>query len=309
VYFAPQEKNNPFFPETAGPRMSSSDVRSMTDADGRFRLAVWPGPGYLLVRGPTLDFIHVEISTGDLRYGKPGLDREYHHGALRINTEPDKPPQPVTIELARGVTLRRRVVRPDGQAAAGKAYARSYLLHQDDIHSWLPPIALDEGVLEIPGFDAERSKPIFIFDPEGRCAAVVSPTASEVDLDDPPIRLQRFGAAKFRFVNDKGKALADFEPLPILIVTPGATPGFSRPDQPLSRESVMWQNVVRPAKVPKTDADGRVTVNDLIPGATYRVLYVGEVEGAQDWTDGYEFTVRSGETIDVGEVVIPERDE
>jgi len=304
VHFEPQQANNPFFRESGPSRSIGSDMRYTTDANGRFRLAVSPGPGYLLVRGPTLDFIHVEVTTGDLHYGKPGLDRQYHHGALRINLEPDKPPQTVTIELERGVTLRRRVVRPDGQPAAGKAYARSYLLHQDDIHSWLPPLPLDDGVLEIPGFEPERSKPIFIFDPAGGCAATVSPAATEVDLDDPPIRLQRFGSAAFRFVNDTAKALADYEPMLILIVTPGATPSLIRPDQPLSSERIIWQNIVRPEQVLKTDSDGRVTVNNLIPGATYRVLYVGK----EDWTDGYEFIVRSDETVDVGEVVIPQRD-
>jgi hypothetical protein len=98
--------------------------------------------------------------------------------------------------------------------------------------------------------------------------------------------------------------------MPVLIVTPGAsTFGLIRPDQPLSSERIIWQNIVRPAKVPRTESDGRVTLNDLIPGATYRLLYVGKVEDRQDWTDGYEFTVRPGETTDVGEVVIPEFDQ
>jgi hypothetical protein len=306
VHFVPQSANNPFFRDVGATRSATSDLKSATDGDGRFRLAVWPGPGYLLVRGPTIDFVHVEITEGDLQYGKPGLNREYHHGALRINLEPDKPPSPLTFELERGVTLRRRVVRPDGKPAAGKAYARSYLLHNDEIHSWLPPIPLEAGVLEMPGFAPERSKPIFIFDPQGGCAAVVAPTAAEVDLASPPIQLQPCGAARFRFVTDKGTVLSDYEPMLRMNVTPGSSGrAFIRPEQPLWSENIIWQNVARPAKIPKTDSEGRVTVTDLIPGATYRVLYVGK----EDWTDGYEFTVRSGETVEVGEVVIPERDE
>jgi beta-lactamase regulating signal transducer with metallopeptidase domain len=305
VYFEPQEKDNSFFRETAASRFSGSDMKYLTDSDGRFRMPAWPGPGYLIVRGPSLDFVHTQITYGDRFYGKPGLSREYHHGALRINLEPDKPPQPLKIELERGVTLRRKVVRPDGQPAEGKAYARSYLQDKDDIDSWLPDIPVELGVLELPGFEPERSKPIFVVDLDHHCAAIVSPTASEIDLAGPPIQLHPCGSAKFRFVTDKSQSLADYEPRLLLIFTSGApATHYIKPDQPLWSESVIWQNVARPAKIPTTDADGRVTVNDLIPGATYRLSFVAKEGG---WTDGYEFVVRSGETTDVGEVVIPER--
>jgi hypothetical protein len=189
----------------------------------------------------------------------------------------------------------------------GKAYARSYLFHHDGINSSLPPIPLEEGLLEIPGFDPQLSKPILIVDPGARCATVVAPAASEIDLSSPAIKLLSCGAAKFRFVTDQGKVLSNHEPFLLLRVTPGATATRTvKQDQPVWADSIIWQNIVRPAKVPKTDADGRVTVDNLIPGATYRVSFVNK-QG--DFDEGYEFTVRSGETVDVGEVVIPERDE
>ncbi len=284
-----------------------TDMRFITDADGRFRMPVLPGPGHLIVRGPTLDFTHEQITHGDRYYGKPGLSREYYHAAVRINLEPDQRPEPLQIELERGVTLRRRVVRPDGQPATGKAYARSYLQEKVDINSWLPDIPVENGLVELPGFDGKRSNPLFVVDREHDCAAVVSPAASEVDLDDPPIQLQACGAAKFRFVTNKGKILSDHKPMLLLIMTPGtAATHFIKPDQPLWAESIIWENVTRPAKDPKTDSDGRVTIDHLIPGATYRIAFTG-ADGL--WTDGYEFTVRSGETTDVGDVVIPEHDE
>ncbi|MEX2137749.1 MAG: M56 family metallopeptidase [Pirellulales bacterium] len=307
VVFEPQRENNPLFQETASSGQAVFDMRYTTDADGRFRMPVWPGPGYLLVRGPTLDYLHMEITTGDKYYGKPGNDRQYHHGALRLNLEPNEPPQPLTIELERGVTLRRRVLRPDGQPAVGKAYARSYLLHYDAIHGTWPPIPIEEGLLEIPGFEPERSKPIVIVDPQARCAAVVAPAASEIDVSSPPIKLQPCGAASFRFVTDKGTVLSNHEPTLRLIVTPGATATWTRrSDQAPWADSIIWQNIARPAKIPKTDADGRVTIDNLIPGATYRVSFV---DPPGDFAEGYEFIVRSGETVDVGEVVIPEPDE
>ncbi|MEX2137748.1 MAG: M56 family metallopeptidase [Pirellulales bacterium] len=306
VYFDPQEEDNPFFRKNAQSRLLGSDMKYATDAQGRFSIPVWPGPGYLLVRGPTLDFVHVQISYGDRHYGKPGLSREYYDAAVRLNLEPDKPPQPLKIELDRGVTLRRKVVRPDGQPAAGKAYARSYLQEKEDINSWLPDITVENGLLELPGYEPQRSNPLFVVDLEHGCAAVVSPPASEIDLTSPPIQLQPCGAAKFRFVNDKGKALAGYRPGLLMIVTPGAAAThYIRPNQPLWADCVMWQNIARGTKFPVTDRSGQVTVENLIPGAKYRVYYYTDESGLQD---GYEFTVHSGETVDVGEVVIPARD-
>jgi hypothetical protein len=51
----------------------------------------------------------------------------------------------------------------------------------------------------------------------------------------------------------------------------------------------------------KTGSDGRVVVSDLIPGATYRVSVLGK-NGMED--ERYEFTVRPGETTDVGDVTL-----
>jgi hypothetical protein len=122
----------------------------------------------------------------------------------------------------------------------------------------------------------------------------------------PPIRLQPCGSARFRFLNEKGKPLAQYEPFLLVIVTPGApTTHHIEPNRPLWVDGVFWQNIARPAEVPKTDAEGRVTVGDLIPGATYRLSFLNK-KGM--WDDGYEFAIRPGETTDVGPVILPQHD-
>ena len=288
--------SDPFF---SGTRMSYA-----SDAEGRFRLSVWPGRGYLLVDGPTDDYLHTMISDGDLYYGESGLQRNYHDAAVRINFKSSETPAPLAIELERGVTLRRNVICPDGQPASGKAFARSYLSpDRKAIDGYSQPIEIIDGKIELPGFGPEQSNPLFLIDLAHHCGAMVSPSASEVELTSPPIQLLPCGAAKFRFVNDDNEPLADYEPWLHLMITPGAPATHHiEADQPLWSDTIIWQNVARPAKVPKADAEGRVEVTDLIPGATYSVGYVNK-DGR--WDDGYEFTVRSGETVDVGEVVIP----
>ena len=71
---------------------------------------------------------------------------------------------------------------------------------------------MEDGVLELPGFEPEHSNPLFIIDVEHHCAAVVSPTASEVDLAVAPIQLQPAGSASFRFLSEKGAVLANYDP-------------------------------------------------------------------------------------------------
>ena len=46
-------------------------------------------------------------------------------------------------------------------------------------------------------------------------------------------------------------------------------------------------------------------MKDLIPGATYRIRFT---DRTGVWSEGFEFTARSGETTDVGDVTIPTHD-
>ena len=56
---------------------------------------------------------------------------------------------------------------------------------------------------------------------------------------------------------------------------------------------------------PATDAEGRITFPNLIPGAMYRIsddsAIMDQKKGVQIRRD---FTVKPGETIDVGDIVI-----
>ncbi len=58
-------------------------------------------------------------------------------------------------------------------------------------------------------------------------------------------------------------------------------------------------------KGPLTNADGRITLPDLIPGALYRISDYSTVnvddKGVQARKD---FTVKPGETIDLGDILI-----
>jgi len=300
--FEPQVENNPHFKETYRSRFSGADMRYSTDDDGKFRMPVCPGPGHLLVTARSLDYVPVETSMGDMWYGKPGLQREYFQGVKQLNAESTR--EPITIELQRGETLRRQVSRPDGKLAQGLAFAASYLQDKKDVSGWLPSIPIADGLLELPGFDRERSMPLIILDPEGKCGGIVS--AENISPDKPTIQLLPCGGAKFHFLNDKGEPLADYRP-PIQLIFKTGAPAthMIEPDQPLWSDTIIWENVAGRSEPPKTDAEGRVIVDGLVPGAVYSLYYVSK-DGV--WDQGYEFKVKSGETTDVGDVVIPQRD-
>jgi hypothetical protein len=301
-------RNNPFNLGDSDPSFGKTEMKYSTDADGRFRMPVWPGPGYLLVKAPSIDFLHVEVSKGEKWYGTPGLGREYHDGAVYLDYKPGDKPEPLTIALERGVTLERKVLRPNGQPAKALAYTRSYLGDDDEIGQIGTSLAVDDGLLRLPGFEPEHSNPIFIIDVDHHCGMTVSPTASETDVASLPIQLMPCGAAKFRFVTDKGEVLKGYEPRLHLVVTPGATATHRiEPNQPLWIDTIIWHNIAYryPKKHPKTDVEGRIEIPDLIPGAKYALSYANK---KGDWDLGYEFTVRSGETVDVGEIIIPEHE-
>jgi hypothetical protein len=213
----------------------------------------------------------------------------------------------VTLEVARGVTLRRKVVRPDGQPSGGVLHARSYLVDRREVQGHTPALPIVNGAIELPGFGPEESNPLLLVDIEHHCGVAISPTADEVDVE-APIQMLPCGSAKFHFIDEDGQPIVDHEPRLNVVVTPGAPATHHiTHDQPLWSDTIIWQNMfwdmVSRRQLPKTDSEGNVVVHDLIPGATYNVSFVNK----EGWDEGYEFTVRAGETTDVGDVRIPVR--
>jgi len=299
--FDPQQTGNRYFRESSRSRLAGADMRYATGADGRFRMPVLPGPGWLLVTAPTLDYVHQQLSLGEKHYGKEGLEREYYDGVVKLNLKPGEHPAPLAVELERGGTLRRKVVLPDGKPVDGSAYARSYLLFNNNINQSLPEIPIEEGLLALPGFEPKHTNPVYLVDRKCEYGATV--WLSNAELTSPPIVLERCGKVRMRIVNDKGKPLANYLPFVFIVVTPGApATHFIEPNQLLWLDSMNWWGN-RAGRETKTDADGRVTIDGMIPGATYRVSY----PGGNHWTSGHEFKIRAGETTDIGDIVLPKR--
>jgi RNA polymerase sigma factor (sigma-70 family) len=276
----------------------------LTKADGTFTIAVLPLPGHVLIQGPTLDYVHQEIGSEMLYYNRPGGSRYYPDGIVRLAGLRTGSVKEVAVTLRRGVTVRGRILGPDG-----KPVARVVLLHRLYVSTdlgWHFATEARDGWFEIHGIDPEKPVPVYFLDAEHQTGARVEMSGKQAG-QEITVRLAPCGRATARYVDGDGKPLAGYHIAPDIVITPGRPAfAYSAEDeatraQPIAdAESLTnldrhnyWDKV-------KTAADGRITFPALIPGATYRI---GRWDKDQ-WLPHKEFTAKPGETVDLGEVVI-----
>jgi hypothetical protein len=279
--------------------------------DGSFQLAVPPGKGTLMVLAPTLDYILQEVGGGRLNGGsRRGGRRHYAHDIIAYEARDGGGPQEINAALRPGRTLRGRVVSPAGETVADAAILTRQQIDPHN-HIWQGHnfIRVRDGRFELPGFDPERPSPAYFLDPDHEWGAAVELSGRQAD-EELTVRLQPCGRAKARFVGPDGKPVARLNVMPYfhLLMTPGATLRMSVDGgEQLEADEAFLSNFdfKHYPNGPSTDADGRVTLPDLIPGASYRVgdwstVNVPE-KGVQLRKD---FTVKPGETLDLGDILV-----
>ena len=126
------------------------------------------------------------------------------------------------------------------------------------------------------------------------------------------VQLEPCGQAKARFVGPDGKPVANFfprlrdsgEPWPS-----GQKPEARRESEKLAADAASCRTSIAntTGTASLTDADGQITLPDLIPGALYRISDWStanvENKGVQIRKD---FTVKPGETLELGDPDKPE---
>jgi RNA polymerase sigma factor (sigma-70 family) len=168
VYFAQVRDNDP---NRRNDLIPSAYYPVYSQPDGSFRIVVLPGPGHLLCTAPGPDLVWQTTTAGELNAGKPGGDRRYFHAVVRLDLKPQKEPKDLTVTVRRGVTLRGKLVGPDG-----KPVPRAVLFGPGDL---IPPqtnvfvpgqpsggnisriIALRDGTFELPGCDPDKVYRVF----------------------------------------------------------------------------------------------------------------------------------------------------
>ncbi len=279
--------------------------------DGSFQIAVPAGKGHLLVFGPTGDFVLGEIGSNQLYHNRSGGQRYRAHAIIPYEVKAGDPPHEAAVALRPGVTIKGRVEGPHGQTITD-----GFILSTLRIEPFSPfwrgdfQVPIRDGRFELHGLAPEGSTRIYVLDPEHQLGASLEVSGKQSD-EELTVRLQPCGQAKARFLGPDGQPVAKKTPHFEIVVTPG--PRLTMEDErtrdqaELTADSSLVVNVDRKnyGNLPGTDAEGRITLISLIPGALYRIT---DVSPAGDDKKGIEiqkdFTVKPGETIDLGDIVI-----
>jgi hypothetical protein len=272
-------------------------------------------------------------SAGEISAGQPGGRRRYYHDVVALNLKAQKEPKDVPVTLRRGVTLRGRLVGPDG-----KPVLKAVLLASGEL---LPPRGfsfpagprpveslpgmrfITDGRYELPGCDPDKAYRVYflnvhrdfaelglgrriIFAPDGTGSVSRERKAPVGDGKG------RLGAA----VEISARKAAG-KPLTIPMVPCGTAEvrivdAKGKPVQ----QSVWLELIVTPEQrqsksilpaetmLRVMEAGDHLTFPALIPGATYR-LRIPTRPSAQRKLEK-EFTVASGKKVKLPDQIVPE---
>jgi hypothetical protein len=303
------------------PRDPREDVLGGSEAivaskdDGSFQVAVPPGKGYLLVLGPNANYVPKEIGSRMIHWmGQPGGTRHYAHDIIAYDVQAGESSHAVIASLKPGKIVRGRMVGP-----AGETIEDATIFSRLDIDPanliWRGTHALHarDGRFELYGFDAENATPVYFLNADHQWRAAVELSGKQAS-EDLTIRLEPCGRAKARFVGPDGKPVGKLGMFPSLqlLITPG-THSFFKPDPAeqakLEADAAFMPNIdpshYQQPNEPVTDAEGCITLPDLIPGALYRI---SDYSTREDQNKGVQirkdFTVKPGETLDLGDILI-----
>ena len=288
------------------PRYAASFNRdTWSRPDGTFTLVVDYGPGHLLVQGPSNDYINVPTSHSELGTGW-GPDIPLYPDALaHLDMKPGTLTHDVTMRLRLGVTIKGRVIGPDGAPVAEAfAVSRAYTPYSEYATPFMhfspgcvPRLRVRDGEFEVPGCDPEKSLPYYFLDVKHQLGATVEISGKSAAAGPVTARLQKCGSARVRLKDAEGKPLVNHpaDELPvfmILLITPGAdwgTDGKTNADMEMqvNLDPEHHSNLC-------TGPDGRVAFVNLIPGAPYRYR-------------GHEFTAEAGKSIELPDITVAGR--
>jgi len=294
--YRPRQANNPNFHKEAIAEREGYEPTAVTGLDGSFRLGVMPGPGHLLVKAPTPEYIIVETSQGEIEAGTPYGPRVYTDGLLTVDA-PAEAEVDATITLRRGDSVRGRVVDPDGRPAVDVRFFTRFDM---------TPIPADDGRFELKGLDPDKPTTVFFLDADHQLARIME--FSGRDFDRPvTVRLERCGAARARFIDGQGRPFGNLrietsnQPMIHLeMIVADRSPGPNDAGSKLELEKTLYVNLDYKHYDPlTTDPEGRVTHPSLIPGATYRII-VGE----KSWVTKKQFVAEAGRTLELGEITV-----
>ncbi len=292
---------------------SSMSVPSSTGPDGAYRIAAPAGTGYLVTQGPSDDYVLREMGAeGSEREAQPGYGRFYAHAYTALDLKPESSGREVNVFIRRGLTVKVRVVGPDDRPLQNVKVMSRVILSTPPAGGWKFWWwryfgRVHDGQFELHGLDPETDVPVFFLDSGHELGATVQLSGKSAAGGPVTVRLERCGTAKARLVGPGGNPVERSRARIGIIVTPD-----SRFDSKQEKADRLPPIVVYPGGLdpthygtyPISDAQGRVVFPNLIPGATYRVRDTTPLVDPGGSAIRKEFTVKAGETLDLGDVLI-----
>ena len=286
-----------------------------TAADGSFRLGVEAGPGHVVVGVPGDDYAFQSVGSRMIAEGQPGGRRRYAHAFAALDLKPDSESQQVNLVVRRGTAVSGQVVGPDGQPVR-EAWMFSPVILDPAQWAWkrwngIIHGKVRDGLFAVHGLAADGEVPVCFLDPKRKLGGIAKLPVKSAARGPITVRLEPCGAARARVVDPDGKPVA--KPLRDLLVyvvlIPGPVASTAVDDKSgLLAADEGYLPQVDPVNYPSDlapDADGRIALPVLIPGVTYRFIdYTAAVRGQTGLEIHKEFTVKPGETVDLGDIRI-----
>jgi beta-lactamase regulating signal transducer with metallopeptidase domain len=298
VQYVPESQNNRNVAEDI---LTGWQAVQLSDKNGEFSIVALPGPGRLLAHSAVGNYVFQQTSQLELDFGKVGGPRTYAHAIVKIEPEAGADPMDLKLELQPGGTATGRMVNERGEPIQ-EALVVSRLN--------VSPLSLDwrghtepvvGGKLELNGLAKNEDYRVHFLDAKRQLAATEIIKAGERERT---IVLKPCGKARLRVVSSKGEPVAGHEVTLHMVVTPGATrfdtEAFRKGG--LAGDADFVANIDRTnyLDAKKSDAEGKLLLPALIPGATYQIaaLRDGRLKVVK------EFQVKSNETLELGDLVI-----
>jgi hypothetical protein len=335
IFFAPLRENNPNL--SASAVASAQYLPTLTSqSDGTFQVTVSAGPAHLLAIANNQDFVMRAVSAGELTAGKPYGDRRFFNAVLPLDLKAGDSPKDVTVTLRRGVTLRGRVVGPDGNPVRGAAMIvpdeflwprgnnpQVYFYRPDVITSIA--VGLPSGCeFELRGCDPEKTYPIYFADALRAHSQIPSLSDRGMSMQNALLGDGPGKDAKSRLgaVVELSAKKADGKPtivqlMPCSSAEVRLVDGGGKP----VRKKVFVKMVVAPkektlaeetyfVRTLTSDTEGQLTIPGLIPGAAYRIegfhedKILFDSDRPLERVFQKEFTVEAGKTKKLGDLVV-----
>lgn len=273
------------------------EAQQTTDANGNFTFAVPYGRGTLLVKKKGANYILQHKLSREIQSGKPGGSRVYAHALHEVNTSKDNDSIEVEIRIKPGREVSGKIVDEQGKPI-------DYALLPTNLDVWDysgewrgvsgPTLG---GTFRLNGLTADQEHVVHFLDPHQKLGATVKLRATDQPAN---VVLKPCGSAKAKFVLDREDR--QFFPMLYFVLTSGESKydfNASKAGKTLA-DSDFVANVDRinygNAQKEQEGLNRHYTFPALIPGATYRLMIGGGIDGPYK-----DFTVKSGETLDLGE--------